>query len=184
MRLQMSKATYAGLVVVAGAIATTIVVLAPSAGADSTDKKLAKAGTSAFATLDAAKSSGYALLKDAKGIACIDNPGVGAMGIHYVKGDLVKDPTVAAKTPAVLVYQPLAGGQMQLVAVEYVVIAQAWKDAGNANPPKLFGKDFELIPAGNRYGLPPFYELHAWLYKHNSRGMYDDWNPTVSCAAA
>jgi len=37
---------------------------------------------------------------------------------------------------------------------------------------------------GNRYGLPPFYELHAWLWKHNPAGMFDDWNPRVVCPAA
>ena len=40
------------------------------------------------------------------------------------------------------------------------------------------------MPAGNRYGLPPFYELHAWAWKHNPRGLFDDWNPRVSCATA
>jgi MoxR-like ATPase len=32
--------------------------------------------------------------------------------------------------------------------------------------------------------LPPFYELHAWIWKHNPRGMFDDWNPRVVCPAA
>ena len=39
------------------------------------------------------------------------------------------------------------------------------------------------MPAGNRYNLPDFYELHAWIWKHNPSGMFEDWNPTVSCAA-
>ena len=39
-----------------------------------------------------------------------------------------------------------------------------------------------MIGTPNRYGLPPFYELHAWIWKHNPRGMFDDWNPLVSCA--
>jgi hypothetical protein len=38
-----------------------------------------------------------------------------------------------------------------------------------------------MVPAGNRYGLPDFYELHAWIWKGNPRGVFDDWNPTVSC---
>jgi hypothetical protein len=27
-------------------------------------------------------------------------------------------------------------------------------------------------PAGNRYGLPAFYELHAWLWKDNPIGLF------------
>jgi hypothetical protein len=49
--------------------------------------------------------------------------------------------------------------------------------------PELFGHKFELLGANNRYGLPPFYELHAWIWKHNPRGMFDDWNPRVVCPA-
>jgi hypothetical protein len=69
------------------------------------------------------------------------------------------------------------------VALEYVVFQDAW-DATHTTPPELFGREFELVPAGNRYGLPPFYELHAWLWKHNPSGMFADWNPRVHCPAA
>jgi hypothetical protein len=69
---------------------------------------------------------------------------------------------------------------MRLVALEYVVFQEAW-DENHDSPPKLFGRTFELVPEGNRYGLDPFYELHAWVWKHNRRGMFDDWNPKVSC---
>jgi hypothetical protein len=57
------------------------------------------------------------------------------------------------------------------------VVQQAWTDAGNTSPPTLFGQEFELVPAGNRYGIPAFYELHAWIWKHNPSGMFSDWNP-------
>ena len=51
----------------------------------------------------------------------------------------------------------------------------------SSNPPQLFGRTFSAIPAGNRYGRPDFYELHVWVWKGNPRGVFDDWNPTVSC---
>ena len=63
---------------------------------------------------------------------------------------------------------------------EYVVFQDAW-DAHHSSAPELFGQEFELVKAGNRYGLPPFYELHAWLWKHNPAGTFDDWNPNVTC---
>jgi hypothetical protein len=140
----------------------------------------ARKATKKFRHLEVAQHAGYGLLKDAAGIACIDNPGVGAMGVHYVQGDLVGDDEVHATKPEALVYEPQRDGKMRLVALEYVVFQSAW-DATHDKLPRLFGQDFELVGAGNRYGLPPFYELHAWVWKHNPRGLFDDWNPRVTC---
>jgi hypothetical protein len=126
---------------------------------------------------------GYALLRDAAGTACIDKPGEGGMGIHYVNAALVGDGEVHAATPEALVYEPGRHGRERLVAVEYVVFQSDW-DAAHPAPPQLFGRQFELVRAGNRYGLPPFYELHAWLWKHNPSGVFADYNPRVHCPAA
>jgi len=105
------------------------------------------------------------------------------MGQHFVKGDLVGDPAVDALRPEVLVYEPLRGGGYRLVAVEYVTFQEAW-DATHATPPELFGETFHAVGAGNRYGLPPFYALHAWIWQPNPSGMFADWNPSVSCSNA
>lgn len=143
-----------------------------------------RVATARYHDVDAALADGYGVFTDAAGIACIEQPGVGAMGIHHANGALFADPAVNAATPEVLVYEPEPNGRLRLVAVEYVVVQAAWEAAGNAAPPALFGQRFTLIPAGNRYGLPPFYELHAWVWKHNPSGTFSDWNPLVSCAAA
>ena len=158
----------------------------PAAHADGGSRRLreARAGTERFRDIDAARDAGYGLLVDVDGISCIDNPGVGAMGVHYVKGELVGSPTVDAATPEALVYQPEADGRLRLVAVEYVVLKAAWEGAGNTAAPRLFDQEFGLIGSPNRFGLPPFYELHAWIWKHNPRGMFDDWNPRVHCPRA
>ncbi len=84
------------------------------------------------------------------------------------------------RRPDVLVYEPRKNGRRKLVALEYVVFQSAW-DAKHSDPPSLFGREFELVPEGNRYGLPPFYELHAWLWKRNANGRFADWNPRVKC---
>ena len=169
-----------------GAVALLALALAASAAVahDEADGGLraARHGTAPFRHLANAVTAGYGLLRDAAGIACIDNP-AGGMGVHYVKGALVGDGAVNASTPEALVYEPQANGRMRLVAVEYVVFQSDW-DAAHAAPPSLFGHTFELVAAGNRYGLPAFYELHAWIWKHNPRGMFDDWNPRVTCAHA
>ena len=35
--------------------------------------------------------------------------------------------------------------------------------------------------APNRFGLPPFYELHVWAWRDNPNGSFVDWNTRVSC---
>ena len=145
----------------------------------------ARDGTAVFHNLNTAMNDGYGLFTDAAGIACIDNP-AGGMGVHYVNGPLVMDGDVNPATPEALVYEPQENGRLRLVAVEYVVFQGAWHDAhpGPAKP-KLFGEEFKEVGATNRYGIPPFYELHAWLWKHNPKGTAgQDWNPRVSCAGA
>lgn len=139
----------------------------------------ARAATAKYHDISAAV--GFGELKDAVGIACIDNP-EGGMGIHYVNGSRIDGVLDPAK-PEVLVYEPQPDGSMQLGALEYVVFASDWAGEG---PPQLYGQDFEYMPGPgeahpNRYGLPAFWELHAWVWKHNPNGVFDDWNPRVTC---
>ena len=51
----------------------------------------------------------------------------------------------------------------------------------NAPRPKLFGHTFNRTLAGNRFGLPEYYSLHAWVWKHNPMGQFTMWNPKVYC---
>jgi hypothetical protein len=139
--------------------------------------------TARYHSLAAAKADGYGLLKDKKGIACIamgSMPGMGAMGVHYAKPSLVGDGIERDIQPEALVYAPTASGSLQLAAIEYVTTKAAW-DAHHNGVPKLFGQEFNFTPAGNRFGLPAYYSLHVWLYKHNPAGKFAMWNPTVSC---
>ena len=150
----------------------------------------AQAVTAKYQSLNVAKKSGYSILADTAGITCIAEPQMGAMGVHYVKGDLVKDPAIDAARPEALVYAPDKRGGLHLAAVEYVVIKSDW-DAHNPlagappwvkpSPPSLFGRDFNFTDAPNRYGLPPFYSLHAWIWQENPMGTFEMWNPSVHC---
>ena len=130
-----------------------------------------------------ALAGGYDLLTDSADIACIDQPGEGAMGIHYVKGALVQAGKVDPARPQALVYERSPEGKLALAAVEYVVLKDGW-DADHGAPPSLFGQQFMLTQAGNRYGLPAFYSLHAWVWKDNPNGMFSMYNPAASCEAA
>jgi hypothetical protein len=101
------------------------------------------------------------------------------MRIHYVNGDLVGDGKLDVARPEALMYEPRAG-KLELVGVEYIVMAAAW-DAANKMPPTLMGQVFNYSPSPNRYGIPAHYALHVWAWKANPQGAFVDWNPTVSC---
>jgi hypothetical protein len=156
----------------------------PSVAAAATDTAdtigNARDATAAYTQQAAALAGGYELLTDSAGIACISEPGMGAMGVHFVKGALVGDGALDPARPEALVYEVTDDSQLRLAALEYVVIQAAWDGAHNA-PPTMFGQQFNLTPAGNRYGLPAFYSLHAWLWKSNPSGMFAPMNPNVHC---
>ncbi len=136
-----------------------------------------RAATDRFHDVSAAEAAGYAPF-----YVCTDeNGGAGAMGQHYVNGDLVADPAVDPLHPEVLVYEPMPGGGLRLVAVEYVTFQDAWHDAFGPGTPTVLGVDMKPVAEGNRYGLPAFFERHAWIWRPNPRGMFDDWNSKVSC---
>jgi hypothetical protein len=118
---------------------------------------------------------------DQDGITCIEDPdGSGAMGIHFVDPENLDDGRVRRLAPEALIYEPGPGDSLELVAVEYLVFAEAW-DAEHTRPPILYGQRFSRVEEGNRYGLPDFYELHVWHEERNPNGIFDDWNPNVHC---
>jgi hypothetical protein len=88
------------------------------------------------------------------------------------------DGAVDAEHPELLVYDPQANGHMKLAALEYLVFQSAWTRPGR---PSLFGREFDFTGTPNRYGLPPFYSLHAWIWKPNPSGILYAWNPRVAC---
>jgi hypothetical protein len=171
-------------VLVAALVAVLALVAASSASAwkNRSDLKVAAAATARFHDLDTAIQSGYGLFTDANGVACIDMPGKGAMGVHYANGTLFADPALDVAHPEALVYELRPYGRLKLAALEYVVLKDAW-DATHSSPPVLFGQQFNFTDAGNRFGLPPYYSLHVWIWKYNPAGMFEMWNPKVVCPA-
>ena len=175
--------------VLLGLLASACLALAVAATATAGEDGVAaaRAATAQFHRFDAAQAAGYTVeVRDLNGIACIDDivGHTGGMGIHYLNPSLL-DGNVDESTPELVIYEPTKEGRLRLVAVEYLVLKSAWEAAHPGAPaPTLFGQPMELVPAGNRYGLPDFYELHAWLWKNNPLGMHNDWNPKVTCAYA
>jgi hypothetical protein len=176
------KRVAAGVLLILAALAAALVFSATSSES-SGPVDVALRTTAQYNDLAAARRDGYGILKDKQGIACIAMTGMPsmAMGVHYVRPALVSDGVVHVATPEALVYEPTSLG-LRLAALEYVVLQAAW-DARHAQPPVLYGHRFALTPAGNRFGLPAFYSLHAWIWKPNPSGEFAMWNPTVHCSA-
>jgi hypothetical protein len=108
-------------------------------------------------------------------------PGQG-IGIHYRKASLF-NAVVDPSQPELLVYEPRSNGNIELVAVAFVVPAAAW-DPTHSSPPMLGGQIFEDKRTPD-WSSPPFptYELHVWVWRENPNGMYATTNPKVSCDA-
>lgn len=102
----------------------------------------------------------------------------GGMGVHFLNPELIRPVSDPAKPP-ILLYEP-SGDKLRLVAVEYFVpLATGVKER-----PKLFGQSFY----GPMEGHHPFqptqlhhYDLHVWLFKTNSAGLFNPMNPAVKC---
>jgi hypothetical protein len=143
-------------------------------GPSNTLVEAVRQATEPFKNVEAAEAAGYGLFH-----GCVSGPQEGAMGVHLVNGDLVGDGELDPASPEALIYEA-RNGQLRLVGVEYVVIAEAW-DAQHDTPPVLMGQLFQFVGGPNRYRIPAFYELHVWAWKQNPNGMFVDWNPKVSC---
>ena len=114
---------------------------------------------------------------------CVSGPNDGAMGVHYVLPERVGDGVLRADQPEALIYEPLPGGRLRLVGVEFIVIAETWNTQNPDAQPALEGHLLNLVAEPNRYRLPAFYELHVWAWERNPNGAFADWNTVVSCAA-
>lgn len=126
--------------------------------------------TAGFHDFARAGAAGYT----ARLTECMSDAQHGGMGLHYGNPALI-DGQVAVSQPEVLLYEPQLDGSLQLVGVEYIVPLSAWTAAA---PPSLFGETFHRNEA---FGL---WALHVWAWRENPSGVFADWNPRVSCAAA
>ena len=136
--------------------------------------QVVRQATQKYTNVNAAISAGYQPV-----LGCVSGSDHGAMGVHYLNPSLLNG-EVDATQPQALIYEPLGGGSMRLVGVEFIVDAATWAKK-NAAPPQLYQQLLQLIPSPNRYGLDTFYELHVWAWQSNPNGAFVDWNNKVSC---
>jgi len=135
---------------------------------------LVRQATLQYINVNAATAAKYAPF-----LGCISGPDQGAMGIHYVNGDLVKDGEIDGSPPEALIYEPVEGA-LRLVGVEYIVDAATWLKS-HSGAPVLEGQTFQFVNSPNRFGLDAFFELHVWAWRDNPNGAFVDWNTRVSC---
>lgn len=151
------------VVVVAATVAALGLVLAsPASAGGQSELAGVRAATAAFHDLDAADDAGYVQF-----LPCFDAPAAG-MGQHFVNVSLL-DGTVDALHPESLVYEQGPDGY-RLVGVEYIVPQAAWS---GSSPPSLFGEQFHPVDS---LGI---WALHAWVWRPNPDGMFQDFNPKV-----
>ena len=136
----------------------------------------ARDATRAFRDVEAAKATGYAPTGE-----CAEDPKYGGMGIHYANEKLIADGVLDITRPEILVYRPAADGELRLGAVEYFQVDGDQDLATDDDRPSLFGVPFDGPMLGHEPGMPIHYDLHLWLYKHNSAGLFAAWNPRVDC---
>ena len=128
-------------------------------------------------------------------LGCVSGSDHGAMGIHYVNGNLLKGETLLSNgqldptRPQALIYEPQSNGELKLVGAEFIILASALPPGA---APQVEGHLMLYIdgPSAarpdappNRYGLPGLFELHVWAWKDNPQGPFVDWNNHVSCAS-
>lgn len=64
------------------------------------------------------------------------------MGYHWFNHTAIEDVTLDALRPEGLVYESLPNGKLRLLAVEWIVPAEAWHDAENEEPPTVLGRSW------------------------------------------
>ncbi|HEX2280199.1 MAG TPA: hypothetical protein VHG52_00425 [Thermomicrobiales bacterium] len=129
--------------------------------------------TGLFHDLDTAMASGWNLVEGLD--HCFNNPGVGAMGMHYINAEML-DLELDPLAPEAMVYQHGPDGSLSFGAVEWIVPAEPW-DAEHDELPEVLGRSLHLNEA---LGV---YVMHAWHFLENPAGVFEDWNPDVSCPA-
>ncbi len=158
----------------------TFVMAAPGGATDPgvlKDLAAARRATAKYHDVTTALDDGYIST-----IGCVEVPGLGVMGIHYINPRLMPPP-VDLSTPEVLLYVPTENG-VRLVGVEYFFpIGAPGAPVPDPAPPApiIFGRAMNGPMPGHEPSQPPHYDLHVWLWEGNPDGTFADFNPNVRC---
>jgi len=142
-----------------------------------------KAALAKYKSVAVAEADGYVLASP-----CLTTPTDphqtsygGGMGFHYVNEALLMSGKVVANKPPVLLYAPVGGGGLELVAAEWLKPDADQDVTTDEDRPTLFGRAFDGPMLGHGGGMPTHFDLHVWLWKRNPSGIFASWNPAVTC---
>lgn len=127
--------------------------------------------TEAFQSHAAAQEAGWNV--DLSG--CVEHPDEGGMGHHFGNPEYI-DGRINHLEPQILLYEPLQSGGFELVGIEYIIPFEILPE--DSEPPVLFEQEYH-----QNHELE-LWALHVWTEKENPNGMFNDWNPEVSCQYA
>jgi len=140
--------------------------------------RIVRESTERFRDVSVAENEGYRLM-----FGCVSGPDWGAMGMHYVKMELVMDGVLDPTRPEIVIYEPQPNGRLKLIGADFLIFASAWHEQNGPATPELGGQLLHFFESPNRFGLPDFYTLHVWAWKENPTGMFVNWHSKVSCEA-
>ncbi|HEV7715457.1 MAG TPA: hypothetical protein VGO53_07665, partial [Steroidobacteraceae bacterium] len=91
--------------------------------------------TERFRDINVALAEGWV-----QGTPCVSGPNSGAMGVHFIQPARIGDGVLNADEPEALIYEPLPGGSVRLVGIEFITLASAWESHNpGAGAPALEG---------------------------------------------
>lgn len=155
-----------------------------------------RAATARYHDIDRAIEDGFVDV----GNGCVEIPGEGAIGIHYVNVARFVSPELILEEPEILIYIPTGDGNLRLVAVEYSNRA-LYRDTRPPDTPGYMPgifvwRQFTIPPYLEEVSGPfsllgqqsvPFffvrwtYNINVWLWAPNPNGLFAGPNPRLSC---
>lgn len=171
----ITRSAFAGTLALAATLAVVVPAqAAPPAGSPSEMNRLlaqTRAAVAQYHDLDAALAAGYIPISE-----CVEEPGLGAMGVHYLNPALVAPGApVDPARPQMLTYGPSASGELELWSAEFFQ-----PDVGQPTP-RYGSQPFDGPMPGHGPGAPVHYDLHVWVGKHNPAGIFAEFNPALHC---
>lgn len=134
------------------------------------DVRTARTALSSYSTGQEATAAGYRNTEQ-----CVGTDR-GAYGVPFVREGTASSGGLDLRQPPVLLYRVTENWS-------YVLLGAEWYVPVERERPSRFGKSFhDPRPAHSpKVDQPRHYGLHAWLFRANPRGLFEQCNPTVQC---
>ncbi|MFD9408074.1 hypothetical protein ACFWBN_13800 [Streptomyces sp. NPDC059989] len=145
-------------------------------GRAAADRALTYRATARYQQHDNAVRDGYVPDK-----YCVTDRATGSGSLGYPHFNHAYDNSLDPAKPAALYYEDDGQGGKRLVGVQWLVYDRDQKLETDDDRPSLFGVPFKGPRPGNFRGQPIHYALHLWLWKKNPRGLFETYNPAVTC---